>query len=90
MVTEPEVVGEPAEAPQAGPLMRPAVLVDGPAGGREVEVPVIAGCPPIYIGVCGGNYVRQPPLSARSQDETPTYVWWPSGASETAGDAERA
>lgn len=58
-----------------------ALLRGGPAGGREIEVPRIAGTFPMFIGVNGGNYVRDKGAHGR-----PLYNWWPAGASSPAGD----
>jgi hypothetical protein len=58
-----------------------ALLRGGPAGGREIEVPRIAETFPMFIGVDGGNYVRD-----KGAHDRPVYNWWPAGASSPAGD----
>jgi hypothetical protein len=58
-----------------------AVLRGGPAAGKQVEVPRIAGTFPLFIGVDGGNYVRD-----KGTSDHPVYNWWPAGASAPAGD----
>lgn len=58
-----------------------ALLRGGPAAGREIEVPRIAGTFPMFIGVDGGNYVRD-----KGTHDRPVYNWWPAGASSPAGD----
>ena len=64
--------------PDAGDL---ATLRGGPAAGKQVRVPRIAGSFPLFIGVDGGNYVRD-----MGSSETAVYNWWPAGASAPAGD----
>lgn len=56
-----------------------ATLRGGPADGTEVEVDVIAGCLPRYLGVDGGNYV--PDWLARTWGAT-EYLHWEADAPE--------
>ena len=65
----------------SGPATVQALLRGGPAAGKQVEVPRIADTYPLFIGVDGGNYVRD-----KGATERPVYNWWPSGASSPAGD----
>jgi hypothetical protein len=44
-------------------------------------VPRIAGTFPIFLGVDGGNYVRD-----KGAGDHAVYNWWPAGASAPAGD----
>ena len=69
----------PAEQVTESTVM--AVLRGGPAAGRQVLVPRIADTFPIFIGVDGGNYVRD-----RGTGDTAVYNWWPAGANAPAGD----
>lgn len=58
-----------------------AVLRGGPAAGKQVAVPRIADTFPLFIGVDGGNYVRD-----KGTNDHPVYNWWPAGAIAPAGD----
>lgn len=78
----PDVDGvdrQPDPDPDRGPV--PAVLRGGPAAGKQVLVPRIAGTFPLFIGVDGGNYVRD-----KGTHDRPVYNWWPAGASSPAGE----
>lgn len=77
--TPVEQVTESAE--QMTETMVSAVLRGGPAAGKPVLVPRIADTFPLFIGVDGGNYVRD-----RGSGDTAVYNWWPAGASGPTGD----
>jgi len=55
----------------------PAVIIGGPAAGSEREVPIIAGTWPRFLGLDGGNYIRD-----GTETEQAVYRWWPIGATE--------
>lgn len=78
VAVSPEAGGS---TPEASGTTVAALLRGGPAAGRKVEVPRIAGTYPMFIGVDGANYVRD-----KGAAETPVYNWWPAGASAPAGD----
>jgi hypothetical protein len=73
--------GSPVVAPGATDLTVTAQLRGGPAAGRRVEVPRVAGSYPMFLGVDGANYVRD-----KGAGDVPVYNWWPAGASGPAGD----
>jgi hypothetical protein len=81
---ETGTTAEPATesvAEQMTETMVSAVLRGGPAAGKPVLVPRIADSFPMFIGVDGGNYVRD-----RGAGDTAVYNWWPAGASGPTGD----
>lgn len=80
----PVVEYAPASHPGAGAgagITAVAVLRGGPAAGEQIQVPRIAGTFPLFLGVNGGNYVRD-----KGAHEQPVYNWWPKDASHPAGD----
>lgn len=58
-----------------------ALLRGGPAAGKQIRVPRVAGTFPLFIGVDGGNYVRD-----KGTHDHAVYNWWPKDASHPAGD----
>jgi hypothetical protein len=58
-----------------------ALLRGGPAAGKQIQVPRIAGTFPLFLGINGGNYVRD-----KGSRDRAVYNWWPAGASSPAGD----
>jgi hypothetical protein len=72
-------VHDEAEDPDKSPMV--AVLRGGPAAGKQILIARVAGSFPLFIGVDGGNYVRD-----KGAHDRPVYNWWPAGASAPAGD----
>jgi hypothetical protein len=90
--TRPEGASTPAKSIDTGNTMTTgnttisgntttAILRGGPASGKKVSVPRIAGTFPVFLGVDGGNYVRD-----KGAGDHAVYNWWPAGASAPAGD----
>jgi hypothetical protein len=76
----PEGANTPAKGITTGNTAT-ALLRGGPAAGKKVSVPRIAGTFPMFLGVDGGNYVRD-----KGACDHAVYNWWPAGASAPAGD----
>jgi hypothetical protein len=58
----------------------PPMIIGGPAAGRCVAVEIIAGHLPLFLGLCGGNYVLD--RGYRDAEMPPVYLHWPLGAPE--------